>query len=230
MSATGKIKWDQTGQRNFETGVDHGVLYPVSEDGTYPKGVAWNGLINVTERPSGAEATPVYADNIKYLNLFSAEEYKATIEAVTYPDEWEACDGSAEVATGATIGQQDRQGFGFCYRSLIGNDTKDTKFGYKLHIVWGCKASPSEKSHNTVNETPETASMSWEISTTPVDVTGFKVTATMEIDSTKTSVDKMAKIEEILYGKDEVTDGTPAAAVDARLPLPDEIIAILKAD
>ena len=229
MSAAGKIKWDQTGQRKFETGVDHGVLYPVSEDGTYPKGVAWNGLTTVTESPSGAEATPVYADNIKYLNLFSAEEYKATIEAVTYPDEWEACDGSAEVATGATIGQQDRQGFGFCYRTLIGNDTKDTKFGYKLHLVWGCKASPSEKSHNTVNESPETASMSWEISTTPVDVTGFKVTASMEIDSTKTSAEKMAKIEEILYGKDEVTEGTPAAAVDARLPLPDEIIAILKA-
>ena len=152
MSATGKIKWDQTGQRKFEAGVDHGVLYPVSEDGTYPKGVAWNGLTTVTESPSGAEATPVYADNIKYLNLFSAEEYKATIEAVTYPDEWEACDGSTEVATGATIGQQDRQGFGLCYRTLIGNDTKDTKFGYKLHLIWGCKASPSEKSHNTVNE------------------------------------------------------------------------------
>lgn len=229
MSATGKIKWDQTGQRKFETGVDHGVLYPVSEDGTYPKGVAWNGLTTVTESPSGAEATPVYADNIKYLNLFSAEEYKATIEAVTYPDEWEACDGSTEVAIGATIGQQDRQGFGLCYRTLIGNDTKDTKFGYKLHLIWGCKASPSEKSHNTVNESPEAASMSWEISTTPADVTGFKVTATMEIDSTKTSAEKMAKIEEILYGKDEVTEGTPAAAVDARLPLPDEIIAILKA-
>lgn len=229
MSATGKIKWDQIGQRKFETGVDHGILYPVSEEGTYPKGVAWNGLTNVTENPSGAEATPVYADNIKYLNLFSAEEYKATIEALTYPDEWEACDGSAEVVPGVTIGQQDRQGFGFCYRTLIGNDTKDTKLGYKLHLVWGCKASPSEKSHSSVNESLETSSMSWEISTTPIEVPGYKATATMEIDSTKTSAEKMAKIEEILYGKNEATEGTPAAAVDARLPLPDEIIAILNA-
>lgn len=229
MSATGRIKWDQTGNRMFETGVDHGVLYPVSDDGTYPKGVAWNGLTTVTESPSGAEATAVYADNIKYLNLFSAEEYKATIEAVTYPDEWEKCDGSAELAPGVTIGQQDRQGFGLCYRTLIGNDTKDTNFGYKLHLIYGCKASPSEKSHNTVNESPETATFSWVVSTTPIAVPGYKVTATMEIDSTKTDPDKLAKIEEILYGKDEVTEGSPAAAVDARLPLPEEIIAILKA-
>lgn len=233
-----RIKWDQVGERKYETGVDRGVLYPVSETGTYPKGVAWNGLSSVTESPSGAEATAVYADNQKYLNLFSAEEFGATIEAYTYPDEWEACDGSAEVAPGATIGQQDRQGFGLAYRSLIGNDTLDTKYGYKIHLIYGAKASPSEKAHNTINESPEASTMSWEVTTTPIEVPGFKPTATFTIDSTKTSAEKLAAIEAILYGKDaveEVRDDsssviTPAAeAVEPRLPLPEEIIAILKA-
>ncbi len=221
----GRIKWDQVGERKYETGVDRGVLYPMSETGTYPKGVAWNGLSSVTESPSGAEATAVYADNQKYLNLFSAEEYGATVEAYTYPDEWESCDGSAEVAPGVTIGQQDRQGFGLAYRTLIGNDTKDTNYGYKIHIIYGAKASPSEKAHNTINESPEASTMSWEVTTTPVDVPGFKPTATFVIDSTKTTPEKLAAIEDILYGKDAVDD-TPAVA--PRLPLPAEIIELMK--
>lgn len=222
----GRIKWDQTGEKKYETGVDRGVLYPVSENGTYPLGVAWNGLSSVTESPSGAEPTAVYADNQKYLNLFSAEEFGATIEAYMYPDEWEACDGSAEVAPGATIGQQDRQGFGLSYRSLIGNDTKDTNYGYKIHLIYGAKASPSERAHSTINESPEASAMSWEITTTPVNVPGYKPTATFVIDSTKTSADKLKAIEDILYGKD-AADGSEAVA--PRLPLPEEIISILKA-
>lgn len=222
----GRIKWDQTGEKKYETGVDRGVLYPVSENGTYPLGVAWNGLSSVTESPSGAEPTAVYADNQKYLNLFSAEEFGATIEAYMYPDEWEACDGSAEVAPGATIGQQDRQGFGLSYRSLIGNDTKDTNYGYKIHLIYGAKASPSERAHSTINESPEASAMSWEITTTPVNVPGYKPTATFVIDSTKTSADKLKAIEDILYGKDAVGG---SGAVAPRLPLPEEIISILKA-
>lgn len=222
----GRIKWDQTGEKKYETGVDRGVLYPVSENGTYPLGVAWNGLSSVTESPSGAEPTAVYADNQKYLNLFSAEEFGATVEAYMYPDEWEACDGSAEVAPGATIGQQDRQGFGLSYRSLIGNDTKDTNYGYKIHLIYGAKASPSERAHSTINESPEASAMSWEITTTPVNVPGYKPTATFVIDSTKTSADKLKAIEDILYGKDAVGG---SGAVAPRLPLPEEIISILKA-
>lgn len=220
-----RIKWDQVGERKYETGVDRCVLYPMADDGTYTKGVAWNGMSAITESPSGAEATAVYADNQKYLNLYSAEDFGATIEAYTYPDEWEACDGSAEVAPGVTIGQQDRQAFGLCYRTLIGNDVQDTKFGYKLHIIYGAKASPSERAHNTVNESPEANTMSWEVTTTPVDVEGYKPTANFTIDSTKTPADKLAAIEAILYGAD--ADGeTPA--VEARLPLPAEIIALMK--
>ena len=222
----GRIKWDQTGEKKYETGVDRGVLYPVSENGTYPLGVAWNGLSSVTESPSGAEPTAVYADNQKYLNLFSAEEFGATVEAYMYPDDWEACDGSAEVAPGATIQQQDRQGFGLSYRSLIGNDTKDTNYGYKIHLIYGAKASPSERAHSTINESPEASAMSWEITTTPVPVPGYKPTATFVIDSTKTSADKLKAIEDILYGKD-AADGSEAVA--PRLPLPEEIISILKA-
>lgn len=220
-----RIKWDQVGERKYETGVDRCVLYPMADDGTYTKGVAWNGMSAITESPSGAEPTAVYADNQKYLNLYSAEDFGATIEAYTYPDEWEACDGSAEVAPGVTIGQQDRQAFGLCYRTLIGNDVQDTKYGYKIHIIYGAKASPSERTHNTVNESPEAGTMSWEVTTTPVDVPGFKPTANFTIDSTKTSPEKLAAIEALLYGAD--ADGeTPA--VEARLPLPAEIIELMK--
>lgn len=230
----GRIKWDQVGEKKYETGVDRGVLYPVSADGTYPLGVGWNGLSTVTESPSGAEATPVWADNQKYLNLYSAEEYGATVEAYTYPDEFEACDGSAEVATGATIGQQDRQGFGLCYRSMVSNDTLNEKYGYKIHIIYGAKASPSEQSHATINESPEAATLSWTITTTPVQVEGFKPTSTFVLDSTKFKTEsdktKLKAIEDILYGKDAVGDvGDPdyEAAVAPRLPLPAELISLL---
>lgn len=209
-----KISWDETGKRFFETGTDHGVLYPQVSGGTYPKGVAWNGLISVTESPSGAEASPLYADNIKYLNLFSAEEFAATVEAYTYPDEFAECDGSAEIATGVKIGQQDRKSFGLCYRTKIGNDTDGNDHGYKIHLIYGCKASPSEKAYSSVNDSPEALTLSWEISTTPVNVTGHKPTATLEIDSRTCDPGKLQKLEEILYGSD---------SQEPRLPLPDEV-------
>lgn len=209
-----KISWDETGKRFFETGTDHGVLYPQVSGGTYPKGVAWNGLISVTESPSGAEASPLYADNIKYLNLFSAEEFAATVEAFTYPDEFAECDGSAELVTGVKIGQQDRKSFGLCYRTKIGNDTDGNDHGYKIHLIYGCKASPSEKAYSSVNDSPEALTLSWEISTTPVNVTGHKPTATLEIDSRKCDQGKLKKLEEILYGSD---------SQEPRLPLPDEV-------
>lgn len=209
-----KISWDETGKRFFETGTDQGVLYVQGSGGTYPKGVAWNGLISVTESPSGAEASPLYADNIKYLNLFSAEEFGATVEAFTYPDEFAECDGSAELVTGVKIGQQDRKSFGLCYRTKIGNDTDGNDHGYKIHLIYGCKASPSEKAYSSVNDSPEALTLSWEISTTPVNVTGHKPTATLEIDSRKCDPGKLQKLEEILYG---------SASQEARLPLPDEV-------
>lgn len=212
-----KLVWDQTGQRYYETGVDHGVLY-VMDAGAYPKGVAWNGLISVTESPSGAEATPVYADNIKYLNLVSAEEFGASIEAYTCPPEFYACDGSAEVATGVMVGQQDRKTFGLAYRTLVGNDTEGTNLGYKLHLIYGCLAAPSEKSYSTVNDSPEAMTLSWEISTTPVAVKGFKPTACVTIDSTKVDAEKLAALEAILFGSDEE---------EPRLPLPDEIVTLI---
>lgn len=216
--------WDQTGERLYETGTDHGVLYPALDtvsDPTKPygDGVAWNGLTAVNESPSGAEPNPLWADNIKYLNLMSAETFGATIEAYTYPAEFEACDGSREIAVGAVIGQQPRKMFGFCYRTLIGNDTQSNDHGYKLHLVYGCLASPSAKNYQTVNDSPEAITFSWEISTTPVDVTGFKPTATLVIDSTKTDAAKLASLEEILYG-----NGTVAA----RLPLPNEVVTLLQ--
>lgn len=214
-----RITWDKTGERFYETGVDHGVLYLYDKvEKKFDNGVAWNGLTAVNESPSGAEPTPLYADNIKYLNLMSAEEYAATIEAFTFPDEFEECDGSATIADGVSIGQQPRRLFGFCYRTLIGSDTEGTEKGYKLHLVYNCLASPSERSHATVNDNPEAAQLSWDISTTPVDVTGFKPTATVEIDSTKTPAAKMTAIENILYGS---TNAAP------RLPLPDEIAEII---
>ena len=178
-----KLVWDETGKRFYETGVDHGVLYPMGDDGKYGKGVAWNGLISVSESPSGAEATPLYADNIKYLNLMSAEEFAATIEAYTYPDEFAACDGSAEVATGIMIGQQSRKTFGLAYRTVIGNDVQGNDLGYKIHLIYGCLAAPSEKGYQTINDSPEAITFSWEVSTTPVEVPNFKPTATLIIDS-----------------------------------------------
>lgn len=213
-----KIVWDKTGERFYETGVKKGVLYPQGPGGTYPKGVAWNGLTAVTESPSGGEATPLYADDIKYLNLISAEEFGATIEAYTYPDEFAQCDGSAEIATGVMIGQQSRKPFGLSYVTTLGNDVDGNDYGYKLHIIYGALASPSEKGYATINDSPEAITFSWEITTTPVNVTGYKPTACITIDSTKADPTKLAALEEILYG----TDG-----VDPRLPLPDEIITLM---
>lgn len=215
-----KLVWDQTGERFYETGVKQGVLY-VQSEGEYPVGVAWNGLTAVTESPSGAEATALYADDIKYLNLMSAEEFGATIEAYTYPEEFEACDGSAALAAGVNIGQQKRKTFGLCYRTALGNDTDGSDHGYKLHLIYGALAAPSEKAYATINDSPEAITFSWELTTTPVNVTGHKPTASITIDSTKADADKLAALEEILYGS---ADG------EARLPLPDEIATLMKAD
>lgn len=213
-----KITWDDTGKRLYETGVDHGVLYPIQSDGNYSKGVAWNGLTGVTESPSGAEATPIYADNIKYLNLQSAEEFGATIEAYTYPDEFAECDGSATLVTGVTAGQQNRKIFGLSYRTVIGNDVDANEHGYKLHLIYGCLASPSEKSYATINDSPEAITFSWEVSTTPVNVNGYKPTACVVIDSTKADATKLAAFEAILYGSEEA---------EPRLPLPDEVVTLM---
>ena len=220
-----RVKWDQVGERLYETGVDRGVLY-VQEDGEYEKGVPWNGLSKVTESPSGADPTPLYANNKKYLNLLSAEEYAGTIEAYTYPDEFAKCNGEAELIKGVTIGQQPRNPFGFCYRTLIGNDTEKNNHGYKLHIVYGALASPSTEDHETVNDDPNVNPISFEFSTTPVDVADGEPTATLEIDSTKVTDAQMLKIEEILYGKDPTSGGSDG--VEPRLPLPDEILSIIK--
>ena len=214
-----KIVWDQTGERLYETGVNHGVLY-IPTSGAYSKGVAWNGLTAVTESPSGAEATALYADDIKYLNLMSAEEFACTIEAYTYPDEFAECDGSASLVAGVNIGQQPRKTFGLCYRTTIGNDTDGNAHGYKLHMVYGCLASPSEKAYATINDSPEANTFSWEVSTTPVNVTGHKPTAFLTIDSTKADPAKLTALEKILYGD---TDTEP------RLPLPDEIATLMAA-
>lgn len=208
-----KLVWDQTGERLYETGVKNGVLY-VQEAGAYPKGVAWNGLTAVTESPSGAEATALYADDIKYLNLMSNEEFGATIEAYMYPDEFAECDGSASLATGVSIGQQARKTFGLCYRTTIGNDTDGNDYGYKLHIIYGALAAPSEKAYATINDSPEAITFSWEVTTTPVNVTGHKPTASITIDSTKVDATKLAALEAVLYGSE---------SEEAKLPLPDEI-------
>lgn len=223
-----KLKWDETGKRFYETGVRNGVLYVMDDTGAYPAGVPWNGLTSVTESPSGAEPTPLYADDAKYLTLMSAEEFGASIEAYTYPDEFAACDGSASIGTGVTIGQQSRKTFGLCYRTTVGNDIEGEAFGYKLHIIYGALASPSEKAYQTINDSPEAITFSWEVSTTPVAVTGFKPTASLVIDSTKVTEAKMAALEEVLYGKDATTNPV-APAVAARLPLPDEIMTLLAA-
>ena len=221
-----KLVWDQTGERYYETGVKQGVLYPQATGGTYPKGVAWNGLTAVTESPSGAEATALYADDIKYLNLMSAEEFGATIEAYTYPDEFAQCDGSATLATGVSIGQQSRKAFGLCYRTTLGNDVDGNDFGYKLHIIYNALAAPSEKAYATINDSPEAITFSWEVTTTPVNVTGFKPTASITIDSTKVDKLKLASLEEILYGKDAPSNG--GEGTDPRLPLPNEIAELMK--
>lgn len=223
-----KLVWDKTGEHFYETGVKNGALYPMSESGTYPKGVAWNGLTAITESPSGAEATALYADDIKYLNLMSNEEFGATIEAYTYPDEFAECDGSASLTEGVYIGQQARKTFGLCYRTTLGNDAKGNDYGYKLHIIYGAMASPSEKAYSTINDSPDAITFSWELSTTPVAVANFKPTASLTIDSTKVDPQKLATLEEILYGKDGTGEDHSTGAVDPRLPLPDEIANIMK--
>lgn len=220
-----KLKWDQTGEKFYETGVKNGVLYVYTkgEDGktgAYGTGVAWNGLTAVTESPSGAEATPLYADDIKYLNLMSNEEFGATIEAYTYPDEFAACDGSASIATGVSIGQQSRKTFALCYRTTLGNDIDNNDYGYKIHIIYGCLAAPSEKAYATINDSPEAITFSWEISTTPVEVEGFKPTACVTIDSTKVDATKLKSIEDKLYGTEDQ---------EPTLLLPDEIVELIGA-
>lgn len=212
-----KIIWDEAGKKLYETGVDRGVLY-VQESGTYGKGVAWNGLTAVTESPSGAEPTPLYADNIKYLNLLSKEEFGATVEAYTYPDEFAECDGSAAIATGVYAGQQPRKTFGLCYRTILGNDTDMDKYGYKIHIIYNALAGVSEKAYATVNDSPEAITFSWELTTTPVDVPGHEPTACITIDSTKADASKLAALEAILYGSE---------SEEARFPLPEEVIEIM---
>ena len=213
-----KLVWDQTGERLYETGVKKGVLYPQASNGAYPKGVAWNGLTGVTESPSGAEATPLYADDIKYLNLISTEELGGTIEAYTYPDEFAECDGSASIATGVYIGQQPRKAFGMSYVTTLGNDVESNAYGYKIHLIYGALAAPSEKAYSTINDSPEAITFSWDFSTTPVSVDGFKPTASIVIDSTKVDPLKLAALEKILYGDTEV---------EARLPLPNEVATTL---
>lgn len=213
-----KLVWDQSGKRLYETGVDHGVLYPIQTGGVYSKGVAWNGLTAVTESPSGADVNDIYADNMKYLGLVGAEKFGATVEAYTYPDEFAECDGSVELVKGATIGQQNRKVFGMVYRTVIGNDVDGNEHGYKLHLIYGATAAPSEKAYNTINEDPEAITFSWELSTTPVNVTGHKPTASLTIDSTKADPTKLAELEKLLFGDTET---------EPRLPLPDEIAQLL---
>ena len=212
-----KLVWDQVGQKLYETGVSHGVLYP-AVNGTYPKGVAWNGITGVTESPSGAEATPLYADNVKYLSLTSAETFGAKIEAFMYPDEFATLDGAANVAEGVQIGQQQRGVFGLSYKTVLGNDTDSNKYGYKIHIIYGAQATPSERAYATVNDSPEAMTLSWTLTTTPVSVNGFDPTATMVIDSTKIPADRLELLEGILYGTESTSP---------RLPFPDEIATIV---
>jgi hypothetical protein len=227
------LKWDQAGQHKYESGVDHAVFYPYgTKEAPYSNGETWNGVTAINENPSGAEASPIYADNIKYLNLMSAETYACTIEALTYPDSFEECDGTVAVATGVTVGQQPRKTFGLSYRTKVGNDAEGQDAGYKLHLVYGCLASPSEKNHSTINESPETANFSWSVNTTPVDVPGAAPSSTVTIDSTKLDTAgkaKLAQLEKILYGTpaveaDPENSVEAAAAVPARLPLPAEIM------
>lgn len=226
-----QLKWDEPGKRTYETGIENGVLYLAADDGSYPEGIAWNGLTGVEENPSGAESNKIYADNMNYLTLLSAEDFGCTIKAYTYPDAFEACNGEAELITGAVIGQQSRATFGLVYKTKIGNDVKGDAYGYKLHLIYGCKVSPSQKSYNTINDSPEAIEFSWEASCTPVNVTGYKATCTLVIDSTKfpdeTSGEKNAKLaalEAQLFGQD---GGTGTTGITANLPLPDEVLDIL---
>ena len=214
-----KLVWDQAGQKFFETGVSNGVLYVSDGQGGYLNGVAWNGLTSVAENPSGAEANPVYADNIKYLNIISAEEFGATIEAYTYPDEFMECDGSAQVVAGVNIGQQARKSFGISYRTRVGNDVAGDNLGYKIHVIYNCQAAPSGKTYSTVNENPEAITFSWEVTTTPVPVEGFRPTATVVFDSTKLDAEKMAAVENALYGD---------ASTEASLPSIEELLALVQ--
>jgi hypothetical protein len=221
------LTWDAMGERLYEVGVDHGVLYTITNN-AYANGYAWNGLISVTESPSGAEATPLYADNIKYLNLISAEEFAATLEAYTYPDEFAVLDGSVEAKTGVMLSQQPRGVFGLCYRTKVGNDSTGQDYGYKLHLVYGLQAAPSERAYSTINDSPEAIAFSWELKSTPVVVEGYSPVSLITIDSTKVDEDDLEAFEAILYGTAEVVaPGTPAPAVPGRLPLPDEVITLL---
>lgn len=215
-----RLIWDEVGQRFFETGVKNGVLYVQDNDGSYKNGVVWNGLTAVTESPSGAEETPLYADDVKYLTLRSAEEFGATVEAYTYPEEFEQCDGSASIADGVTIGQQARRAFGLCYRTSVGNDIQGQNYSYKLHLIYGCTVAPSEKSYSTINDNPEAITFSWELSTVPVPVDGFSPTASLVIDASKVDKGKMQLLEDALFG-DETNE--------AKLLLPNEIMDLLKA-
>lgn len=216
-----KLAWDETGKRLYETGVRKTVLYPQGSNGEYPAGYAWSGVTNITEKPTGAEATALYADDVKYLNLISNEDLEASIEAYMYPDEFAECDGSAELVPGVTVTQQKRKSFGLAYQTALGNDTDGYDHGYKIHLIYGCVAAPSEKAHATVNDSPEAMTMSWEIKTTPVSVDGLKPTAGITIDSTKVEEKKLKKLEDILYG---------TVGEEARLPLPNEIKTILTAE
>ena len=218
MAVSKKLVWDNVGERFYETGVKNCALYLQNNDGSYPKGVAWNGISAINESPSGAESSPIYADDTKYLNLISNEELSASIEAYTYPDEFAECDGSAEIATGITIGQQPRKAFGLAYKTTLGNDIAGNEYGYKLHLLYGCKAAPSEKAYSTINDSPEAITFSWEISTTPVNVKGFKPTSNLTIDSSKVAPEKLAALEVVLFGSE---------SAEARLPLPDEIITLV---
>lgn len=230
-----KLVWDQTGERLYETGVSQGVLYPIQTGGVYTTGVAWNGLSSITESPSGAEASAIYADNIKYLSLMSTEELGGTIEAYMAPDEFAECDGSKELAPGVYAGQQNRKKFGLAYKTLLGNDVDSNDYGYKLHLIYGCLASPSEKGYSSVNDSPEAISLSWEFTTTPVEITTqidgktLKPTSLLTFDSTKVSAEKLAALEEILFGKDPTTSGGDDG-VEPRLPLPDEVIKLMTAE
>ena len=226
------LLWDQIGERLFETGIDHGVLYLAQSDGTYTNGVAWNGLTGVTETPEGAEPTDKYADNIKYITLYSAETFSGTINAFTYPDEWKQCNGELEVG-GLTIGQQARKGFGLSYRTILGNDTELNEHGYKIHLVYGCQASPSDREYQTVNDSPDNIEFSWEFSTTPVAIprTNYKPTSLLTIDSTKFKTEdqkaKLKDLENALYGTDADPEDPQSQATDPYLPLPAAVIAML---
>lgn len=230
MSSAFNLTWDKSGEHIYETGVKMGVLYVVTGDtGAYGKGVAWNGLATVTESPSGAEASATYADDIKYLNLYSAEEFGATIEAYSYPEEFSVCNGESSLAKGVTIGQQDRRTFGLCYRTVIGNDIMGDNYGYKLHFIYGAKAAPSERAYTSINDSPEPITLSWELSTVPVSVNGYKATSYICIDSTKCDAKKLEALEKIIYGT-AATSESANDGVDARLPLPDEIATLMAAE